>query len=92
MAEQTKLNFSRNTIQNINIYREAADSESKTEGCQVKLSPTQKEALKNICKEHNLNASTILRDALDSYIDLFPYRSKLKKYHRDIRRFLEILA
>lgn len=92
MPSQMELKFSKSTIHNINIYREAADSESKTEGCQVKLSPTQKEAIKNICKEHNLNASTFLRDALDSYIGLFPYRSKLKKYRLDIRRFLEIMA
>ena len=91
MPDQLKLNFSKSTIQNINIYREAAESESKTEGCQVKLSPTQKEALKNICKEHNLNASTILREALDFYIELFPYRSKLEKHRKNIRWFLDII-
>ena len=91
MAEQLKLKFSKNTIHQINIYRDAAKTESKTDGVQAKFSPTQKEAINSICKEHNLKASKFLREALDFYIDLFPYRNKIKRHGDFIRETLSRL-
>ena len=92
MAEQRSLKFTQNTIQNINIYREAPLSESKTSGTQVKLTPSQLEAVKSICREHGMDASTFLRDALDFWVDLFPYRAKLENHHRFIRAMLDRLS
>jgi hypothetical protein len=92
MPEQLKLKFSKNTIEQINIYREAAECESKTDGVQVKFSPTQKEAIYSICKEHNLKASMFLREALDFYIDLFPFRNKIKRHNDFLRETLSRLS
>ena len=89
---QRELIFTKNTIENINIYREASISESKTAGTQVKLTPSQLEAIKSICREHGMDASTFLREALDFWLDLFPYQQKLKKHHRFIRSVLERLT
>jgi len=93
MPEQRRLIFSQNTIHNINLYREAPQKESIGEdGFNVKFTPTQKEALKNIIKEHNMSASTFLREAMDFYIDLFPYREKILAHRRFLRDFLNRLA
>ena len=80
---QLKLEFSKNTIKNINFYNEAAKSESRTEGSQVKLTATQKEALKSICKEQNMSISSFIADALETYIQIFPYKEKIKR-HKDV--------
>ena len=88
-SEQLSIDFSSNTIKQVNIYRDAPATESLTDGAQVKLTPTQKQALLNICNEHDLKASTILREALDFYIDLFPYRKKLQKHRRWLRETLK---
>jgi hypothetical protein len=68
------------------------ETSTYTGGAQVKLSPTQLEALKSICKEHNFNASTFLREAIDTYIDIFPYRSKLKRHRRLLRALVDKLS
>ena len=92
MAEQLTFKFSKSTIENIHIYREADKTESKTDGVLAKFSPTQKEAIKAICREHNLNASTFLREALDFYIDLFPFRNKIKRHGDFLRETLSRLS
>jgi len=80
---QQKLDFTSNTIHQINIYHEAERTESKTDGMQLKLSPTQKEAIKNIIREYGIDGSTFLRDALNTYLEIFPYKDKLLK-HKDL--------
>lgn len=92
MAEQMNLHFSQNTIRNIKIYHASERNESKTEGVLAKFTPTQKEAIRSICKEHNLNASTFLREALDFYIELFPYRDKIKRHSELLREVLSSLS
>ena len=92
-GEQMSLTFSKNTIENIIIYRESAEKESiGDDGFNVKFTPTQKQAIKGIIKEHNMSASTFLREAMDFYIDMFPYRKKIKKHHRFLRSVLERIA
>jgi GH24 family phage-related lysozyme (muramidase) len=92
MPTQMKLTFSQNTIQQINVYHQAPVSESATDGAQVKLTPTQKEALRSICAEHNIGMSTFLRDALDAYIELFPFRDKIAKNKQLLRALLNSLS
>lgn len=82
MPEQQSL-FSKNTIHNINIYHEAPRNESiGSEGILAKFTPTQMEALKNIMREHNIKGSTFLREAMDTYIELFPFKDKIQR-HKD---------
>lgn len=83
MSQQLKIEFSKNTIRNINVYTEAAKTESRTDGSQVKLTATQKEALKSICKEQNISISSFIADALETYIQIFPYKNKIQK-HKDL--------
>ena len=92
MGKQQQFEFSQNTIDQINFYRQAPGAESYTSGAQVKLTPTQLAAVKHICKEHNLNASTLIREALDFYIDLYPYREKIRRHHRMLRELCKNLA
>lgn len=73
--------FSKNTIQQINVYHQAPTSESKTDSLTMKLTPTQKEALKNIARERNIGASSFLQEAMDSYISIYPYREKIDRHH-----------
>ena len=84
--------FSKNTIHNINIYRQSPKTESCTSGHHVKLTPTQKQAVESICKEYGMPVSAFLREALDAYIDLFPYREKLIKHRRMLREILNNLT
>lgn len=79
--EQAEL-FSKNHIEQVNIYHAAPKTESKTVGSQVKLTATQKEALKSICDEQWVGMSTFIAEALDTYIEIYPFRSKIKK-HKD---------
>ena len=92
MPKQMGLTFSKSTIQNINIYRESPKNESCTSGHHVKLTPTQKQAIESICREHGISVSAFLREALDAYIDLFPYRDKLIRHRRMIREIVENLT
>ena len=89
MSSQLKLEFSKSTIRNINVYHQASKTESlgQETGFNVKFTPTQKEALKNIMKEHDIKASTFLREAMDIYIEIFPFRDKIKR-HKDLVKVL----
>jgi len=90
---QLELNFSQNTIRNINVYHEASKSESIGEtGFNVKFTPTQKQALQNILKEHNIKASTFLREAMDVYIEIFPFREKIRRHKRLLNDLLSRLS
>jgi hypothetical protein len=92
MCENSDINrMSPITIKCINIYREAAGSEKCVDGIQVKLSPGQKEAVRKICSENNMDMSTFAREAVSVFIDLWPYREKIQKHHRTLRGLLEIL-
>lgn len=90
--EYQRLVFSKNIIHQINVYRESAKVESRTEGSQVKLTPTQKVAIKKICEEFGYDISAFIRDALDSWIDLFPYKRKMERHRRLIRSILDRLS
>lgn len=88
---QQKIDFSQNTIRQINIYHNSEKTESLTDGHQVKLTPTQKQAIISICREHNVPISTFLRNALDLYLELFPYRDKVFAHKSEIINLLKIL-
>ena len=92
MAKTPGLCFSKSTIHNINIYRESSKKESCTSGHHVKLTPTQKQAVESICREYGISVSAFLREALDAYIDLFPYREKLIRHRRMIREVIKNLT
>lgn len=80
------------TIQCVNVYRHAAaEGEKHVDGIQVKLSPSQKEAVRRICSENNMEMSAFAREAVSVFIDLFPYREKIHRHHRALRGLLEIL-
>ena len=96
MSEQLTLKFSKNTIHNINVYHEASKTESvgsnnsgKTSSINVQFTPTQKQALLNIFKEHNIKASTFIREMVDTYIELFPYREKIRNHKETLIKILE---
>lgn len=89
--EQLRLKFSKSTIHNIKIYQEAAKSESRTDGSQVKLTPTQKQAIQSICKEQGINVSAFIYDALDSHIEFFPYKNKIKRHKQLLLNMLKSL-
>ena len=85
--------FSENTIQNINIYHAAPQNESLgSDGILAKFTPTQMEALKNIMREHNIKGSTFLREAMDFYIELFPFKNKIQKHKNFLIETLKRLA
>jgi hypothetical protein len=86
------LRISNSTINAINIYRQAADDEKFIDGIQIKVTPTQKEAIRKICAENRLDLSTFGREAVDCFIDLFPYKDKIKKHHRLLRQVLDGLS
>jgi hypothetical protein len=79
------------TVENINVYRVAKKDESFTEGSQAKFAPSQKDAIQKICREHGFSVSEFLRDAVDVYIDLFPYKTKIEEHRRLLRLFLHKL-
>ena len=89
---QQNLDFSAQTIEQINVYHQAELSESKTDGSQVKLTPTQKTAISHICREHNVPVSAFLRDALDLYLELFPYREKIRHHKEALVGVIKSLA
>lgn len=86
---QMPLMFTRNTIQQIRIYNQANHTESRTENGGVKLTPTQKEALQSICREHNISVSRFIADALDAYIEIFPFKDKI---HRNRDLLMDLLG
>ena len=85
-GEQMGLTFSKNTIKNIHIFREAPESESKNINSGCKLTASQQIAIKAICNEHNMPVSGFIYDAVENWIDFFPYRKILK--HHKFRRWL----
>jgi len=96
---EQRILFSKNTIKNINIYQEAAKTESvggsstgKNTSINVQFTPTQKVALKAIIDEHNLKASTFIREMVDTYIDLFPFQRKIKRHKTVIADLLKSLS
>ena len=89
---QLPLQFSKNTVSNINMYFSAPKHESRTDGSTVKLTPTQKEALRAICKEHNISVSTFIGDALDAYIEIFPHREKIRRHKKTLIGILRSFA
>jgi hypothetical protein len=91
MCECSDKRMSAITIEQVNIYREAAVSEKCVDGIQVKLSPGQKEAVRKICAENKMEMSAFAREAVSVFIDLWPYREKLHRHHRALRGLLEIL-
>ena len=92
MYDRQTLRFSGATIQQINIYRAAPSSEKFIDGVQAKLTPSQKEALRRICADNGLDMSTLVREALTFYIDLWPYKGKIERHHRVLRKLLDSLS
>ncbi|WP_419663205.1 uncharacterized protein Dvar_36180 [Desulfosarcina variabilis str. Montpellier] len=90
--EQRKLVFAESVQKQIINYQEASKTESRTAGSQVKLTPTQKQALESICRENGVGVSTFIAQALDCYIELFPYKEKLKRHHDAIITMLNSMA
>jgi len=74
--------FANHVKQQIVNYHESVKTESRTDMAGVKLTPTQKAALTAICKESGIGVSTFIAQALDAWIELYPYQYKLVK-HRD---------
>ena len=92
MPQQQELLFSKNRIETVNIYRESIKSESKTEGAQVKLTATQKMAIKAICQESGIGMSTFIADAIEAYIQFYDLKDKFCKHGDFLRSMLERLS
>ena len=87
------LKFSGATIQCINIYRSAPEHGEKfIDGVQAKLTPSQKEAFRKLCLENGMDMSTLARDAISYYLDLFPYKDKIDRHRRLLRQVLDGLS
>ena len=84
--------LSKDAVDSIKNYREADLLESKTDGAQCKLSLTQKVAVRAICREYGYDVSEFIREALDHWIDIFPYREKFSRHRRSIRDLLSRLS
>jgi len=84
--------FTQNTIHNINIYHEASKTESRTESSGVKLSPTQKEALKSISQEHGIGTSTFIAEAIDFYLEMLPHVPKIQRHKELLHQLLNGLT
>ena len=106
MQQKSLALITKNTIENINIYREAARYESigtngENSSMTVQFSPTQKKALQAILKEHNLKGSTFIREMVDTQLEILPYRdfhkrlvphmAKMSKHEELIFNLLESL-
>ena len=94
MSKQLPLVFSKNTIKNINIYRDASKTESvggsgQNSSINVQFTTSQKRALQSILKEHNMKASTFIREMVDTYIELFPYKDKIESHKDTLIQILE---
>lgn len=91
--QQLPIKFTKNTIRNIHIYHEAAITESVGSGGSItaQFTPTQKQAVLAILKEHNLKASKFIRDMVDIHIELFPYMDKLIRHKEHIINTLKLL-
>lgn len=73
-------------------YMEASElRKPKVFGHQVKIAREQKEAIEDLCHSHNMRISEFIRNGLDVWIYLFPYRSKLTRHRRLIRDILKNL-
>ena len=83
--------FTSQTIEQINIYRNC-DNESRTDNLNFKLTASQKIAIKKICNEHNISVSTFIYDAVESYVELFPFKDKLGRHRRLLRDLVEKLV
>jgi hypothetical protein len=87
------IKFNGVTIQNVNIYRSAiGNGEKIVSGVQAKLTPSQKEAIRQICHENGLDMSAFARDAITAYLDLFPYKEKIERHRRLLREILHRLS
>jgi len=84
--------FSKNTRNNINLFRTSAVNDSRTSEANCKLTQTQKEVIRDLCREHNVAVSRFIYDALSLYIDIFPYREKFVQHRRWLREGLSILT
>lgn len=75
----------------VNIFKESTKTESKTEGAQVKLTATQKAALRSVCQNEGVGVSTWIADAIELKLQLAPYMDKIKKYRPAIVSLLHRL-
>ena len=85
---QRKLVFSEQTEQQIVNYYEAPLTESKTDGAQVKLTTTQKIALKSICAEQGIGVSTFISEAIEHRLKILQYGDKWDRYEKAILNFM----
>ena len=89
--EQSTL-FSKNHIKAVNIFHNSPKTESKTEGSQVKLTAMQKEALKSICAERGVGMSTFISEAFETYIELYPFKEKIRRNRKVLIDLLNSFA
>lgn len=81
--KQQKIVFAQKVKKQIVHYHESTKTESRTDSASVKLTATQKAALTAICNEAGIGVSTFIAQALDAWIELYPFQYKLVK-HRDM--------
>lgn len=75
----------------VNVFRDAAKHESKTDGAQVKLTATQKMALQNVCREDGIGVSTFIAQAIEHKLTLRGRESKFEKYREAVFALLDSL-
>jgi hypothetical protein len=80
-----------NITKQVEAFREAPRTESKTDGSQVKLTATQKVALRTICDQIGIGVSTFISRAIDDQLEILPRREKLLRYKETVFAMLDTL-
>ena len=73
-------------------FREARKTESRTDQSTVKLTATQKMAVKKAAEDLGVGCSTFIEQALELYFEVYPYASKFQRHKNLILSFLEGLS
>lgn len=80
-----------NIEKTLEAYRDAPRSESKTDGCQVKLTETQKAALRAVCSELGVGLSTFISRAIETQLRILPIEERLWRYEQAVVALLSSL-
>ncbi len=72
-------------------FKSAAQNESRTADVNVKLTPTQKNHLQAIAKSENKGCSTLIKEAIEFYLEWYPHRDKFQRHHEKIEPIVDAL-
>lgn len=67
----------------VNNFHESAKTESKTDSATIKLTQTQKAALRNVAEARGVGVSTLLAQAIEFHFSYIEHAEKLQM-HREL--------